>query len=78
MAEGKDRGWLKAPTKPPRSGARSFAKVDRDGRFLRFKDGTSNTLAVRSVVTEKMSTSHWFKPKARGAHVIASLDVKYT
>ena len=45
---GKDRGWVKAPPKPPRRGS-GFAKViDLDGRFTGFKDGTSNTLQSRS------------------------------
>jgi hypothetical protein len=37
-----------------------FAKaVDRDGQLTGIKDGTSNTLGVQSVVTEKLSATHY-------------------
>jgi hypothetical protein len=38
---------------------------------LGFKDGLSNTLAVRAVVTERMSATHYLKPKPPG---ILSVD----
>ena len=47
---GKDRGWFMAPPKPPQSGASGFTKVlDRDGRFMGFKDGIRSAGAARVI-----------------------------